>query len=62
MLFEPVGAEEGTVRKIGVEIAATSNGAVEVVAGLEADQEIIVSGAAALDDGAKVIRFGGFEN
>lgn len=60
MVFEPSGADEGTVTAQPVEINATTTGAVQVVAGLTSGQEIVASGAAALADGDTVRRFTGF--
>ena len=60
MVFEPTGADEGTVRRTPVTIQPTARGAVSVTSGLSAGQEIVASGAARLEDGATVRRFGGF--
>ncbi|MFC3615612.1 efflux RND transporter periplasmic adaptor subunit [Lutimaribacter marinistellae] len=60
MVFEPAGADQGRVTRTAVEIAPTNRGTVEIVAGLQASQEIVVSGAEQLDDGARVRRFTGF--
>lgn len=62
MVFEPAGADEGVVKRIDVEIQPTSTGAVEVVSGLSAGQDIVASGAALLADGETVRRFTGFSN
>ncbi|UWR23591.1 efflux RND transporter periplasmic adaptor subunit [Sulfitobacter sp. S190] len=62
MVFEPAGAAEGTVSRVPVEITPTATGDVAVTAGLQDGQEIVVSGANQLDDGAAVRRFTGFAN
>lgn len=60
MVFEPAGAETGKVTKVSVTLQPTENGMVQVLDGLEAGTEIVVSGATALADGAEVRRFTGF--
>jgi len=60
LLFEPAGADEGTVKRVDIEIVPTPDGAVQVVSGLDEGQEIVVSGAALLSDGDQVRRFTGF--
>ncbi|NDV52730.1 efflux RND transporter periplasmic adaptor subunit [Salipiger sp. PrR003] len=60
MLFEPVGATEGTVRLVGIQIEGGEDGTVSVISGLEPGQEIVASGAAILDDGETVRRFTAF--
>ncbi|MFP7672551.1 efflux RND transporter periplasmic adaptor subunit [Marivita sp. S0852] len=62
LIFEPVGADEGTVRRHPVEIEADAYGKVRVIAGLEPGQEIVASGASQLSDGDRVKRFTGFTN
>ncbi|PVA07396.1 efflux RND transporter periplasmic adaptor subunit [Thalassorhabdomicrobium marinisediminis] len=62
MLFEPAGAEVGTVRATPVEISPTDRGTVEVTAGLQPGQEVVAIGGAQLSDGAQVRRFTGFED
>lgn len=62
MVFTPAGADEGIVTKTPVRIAATERGTVAVVDGLDAGQDLVVVGGAALDDGAAVRRFTGFSN
>ncbi|WGW05930.1 efflux RND transporter periplasmic adaptor subunit [Tropicibacter oceani] len=57
MVFEPAGADEGSVTRTPVQITPGDNGTVEVIAGLQDGQEIVVSGANQLDDGATVRRF-----
>ncbi|MEM1374496.1 MAG: efflux RND transporter periplasmic adaptor subunit [Pseudomonadota bacterium] len=61
MVFEPTGADTGTLRRQEIEIAATISGAVQVTSGLEAGVEIVAAGAALLSDGEAVSRFAGFE-
>ncbi|MEM5542477.1 efflux RND transporter periplasmic adaptor subunit [Sulfitobacter sp. AS92] len=60
MVFDPTGAREGTVTRTEVEITPTARGDVTVIAGLSDGQEIVVSGASQLEDGAAVRRFVGF--
>ncbi|WPZ22473.1 efflux RND transporter periplasmic adaptor subunit [Sulfitobacter faviae] len=60
MVFDPTGAREGTVTRTAVEITPTARGDVKVEAGLSDGQEIVVSGASQLEDGAAVRRFVGF--
>lgn len=51
---------QGTVRSQRVEIEPTPRGQVFVTSGLEAGQEIVVSGASRVQDGQTVRRFTGF--
>ncbi|MEM9969945.1 MAG: efflux RND transporter periplasmic adaptor subunit [Pseudomonadota bacterium] len=60
MLFEPSGADEGTLRRVDVTIEPTPEGEVQVLSGLAEGQEIVASGAALLSDGEMVRRFDGF--
>lgn len=60
MVFEPTGADHGTVTRVPAEIATTERGTVRVISGLKDGQEIVVSGASQLKTGAKVRRFTGF--
>lgn len=62
VLFEPTGADEGTVQRVPITIRPDANGNVEVTSGLEAGQEIVASGATQLEDGDSVMRFTGFSN
>lgn len=62
MLFSPSGADEGTVSQVPVKIEPTNTGAVQVISGLEAGQEIVAGGAASLNPGDRVRRFTGFAN
>lgn len=62
MVFEPAGADEGRVNRVAVQIEPTPDGAVRVLSGLDAGQEIVASGAALLADGETVRRFAGFSN
>ncbi|MEM6388305.1 MAG: efflux RND transporter periplasmic adaptor subunit [Pseudomonadota bacterium] len=65
MVFEPEEGPDasavGRVRREAVEITPTGQGAVQVIAGLEAGQEIVAVGAALLQDGETVTRFSGFD-
>ena len=60
MVFEPAGADVGTVERRAIEIAASGSGAVQVIAGLESGEEIVAAGAPLLKDGEEVSRFAGF--
>ncbi|MFP7571134.1 efflux RND transporter periplasmic adaptor subunit [Marivita sp. S2033] len=62
MLFEPVGASDGTVTRHAIKIAPGLSGQVRVIEGLEPGQEIVASGATQLADGDRVQRFSGFAN
>ncbi len=62
MLFSPTGPDEGTVSEVAVDIRPTATGAVQVIGGLEAGQEIVSAGAAKLTPGDRVMRFAGFSN
>ncbi len=62
MVYSPVGAEEGTVRRVPVTIEPTQLGGVRVLTGLSGGEEIVVAGGAALADGQTVRRFSGFGN
>ncbi|WP_420584678.1 efflux RND transporter periplasmic adaptor subunit [Ruegeria sp.] len=62
MVFSPVGADEGTVRRVPVTIEPTQTGDVRVLSGLSDGDEIVVAGVAALTDGQAVRRFTGFAN
>ncbi|EAQ02120.1 efflux transporter, RND family, MFP subunit [Pseudooceanicola batsensis HTCC2597] len=60
MVFDPAGAETGTVTATPIDITATARGTVEVTEGLEPGQEVVAIGGAQLADGAQVRRFTGF--
>ncbi|QDC08637.1 efflux RND transporter periplasmic adaptor subunit [Oceanicola sp. D3] len=60
MVFEPAGAETGTVTATPVEITPTDRGTVAVTAGLEPGQEVVAIGGDQLADGTQVRRFTGF--
>lgn len=60
LLFEPAGADEGTVRRVDIEIEPTPEGDVQIISGLGEGQEIVASGASLLADGQTVRRFTGF--
>lgn len=62
LVFEPAGADEGTLKAVAVEILPDVKGQVQVVSGLEDGQEIVASGASRLTDGAAARRFTGFAN
>ncbi len=62
MVFSPVGADEGTIRRVAVEIEPTQTGEVRVLSGLSDGDEIVVAGGAVLTDGQAVRRFAGFAN
>lgn len=54
------GEDEGTVARTPVTITPTGDGRVYITDGVEDGQEIVVSGAGLLQDGATVRRFTGF--
>ncbi|MEM9812947.1 MAG: efflux RND transporter periplasmic adaptor subunit [Pseudomonadota bacterium] len=61
MVFEPAGADTGTVRRVDVEVApATSGPTLAVLSGLSGGEDIVAAGTTALDDGQSVTRFTGF--
>jgi len=60
MVFEPTGADTGTVSRVAIEVEPTPDGEVSVLDGLSAGQEIVVAGGAMLADGQAVRRFAGF--
>ena len=60
MIFEPAGAEAGTVTRAPVDVVPDRNGQVRVVSGIEPGVEIVAAGAALLNDGDTVERFTGF--
>ena len=62
MVFSPVGADEGTVRRVPVTIEPTQTGDVRVLTGLSDGDEVVVAGGAVLTDGQTVSRFAGFAN
>ena len=62
MVFEPTGADTGTVRRQAVQIAPLPNGSVRVLSGLSEGDEIVSAGGASLNDGQSVRRFTGFGN
>ncbi len=62
LVFSPVGADAGTVRRVPVTIEPTQSGDVRVLAGLSDGDEIVVTGGGALTDGQAVRRFAGFAN
>lgn len=62
MVFSPVGADEGTVRRVPVTIEPTQTGDVRVLTGLSDGDEVVVAGGAVLTDGQTVRRFTGFAN
>lgn len=62
MVFSPVGADVGTVRRVPVTIEPTQTGHVRVLTGLSDGDEIVVAGGSVLTDGQSVRRFAGFAN
>ncbi|EEE38459.1 efflux transporter, RND family, MFP subunit [Rhodobacteraceae bacterium KLH11] len=62
LVFSPVGADEGAVRRVPVTIEPTQSGDVRVLTGLTDGDEIVVAGGGALTDGQTVRRFDGFSN
>lgn len=58
MVFEPEGdGDTGRAVRVPVEIEADENGALVMVSGPEVGTEIVVAGAARIEDGARVRRF-----
>ena len=62
MVFEATEGGQGKVIRTPVEITPTERGKVAIKEGLVEGQEIVVSGASQLEDGADVRRFTGFGN
>ncbi len=62
MRFVPGEDEIGTLERVAVEVEADRNGSFNIVAGLEPGDEIVMTGAHAIEDGALVRRFTGFSN
>ena len=62
MVFEPTGADGGTVRAVPVEVEATEDGRLRVVSGVHAGMEIVAAGAGRVANGEVVRRFTGFGN
>ena len=62
MVFEPTGADEGTVRAVPVTIEASDDGQLRLIDGPEPGAEIVSAGAAQLADGQAVRRFANFGN
>lgn len=62
MVFSPVGADFGTVRRVPVTIEPTQTGDVRVLTGLSDGDEIVVAGGSILTEGQTVRRFAGFAN
>ncbi|MEO0750274.1 MAG: efflux RND transporter periplasmic adaptor subunit [Pseudomonadota bacterium] len=62
MVFDPAGADEGTVSKVAIETEPTNRGGLRVTSGVAPGAEIVASGAALLSEGQAVRRFTGFPN
>lgn len=62
MVFVPGDGDIGTIEQRALELAATREGAFRVLSGLEAGEEIVLTGVNALEDGLTVRRFTGFAN
>ncbi|MBE1284249.1 MAG: efflux RND transporter periplasmic adaptor subunit [Rhodobacteraceae bacterium] len=62
MVFDPTGADDGTVTWVAVTLEPSDQGQFKVTQGLSDGQEIVLTGGAALDDGQAVRRFTGFAN
>jgi RND family efflux transporter MFP subunit len=62
MVFDPAGADTGTVTWTPVQISATQNGDFRIAEGLSGGAEIVLTGGGALKDGQQVSRFTGFGN
>ncbi|MEM0976508.1 MAG: efflux RND transporter periplasmic adaptor subunit [Pseudomonadota bacterium] len=61
-VFEPAGADEGTITLTPVEIQPSDTGTVQIVSGLEVGQEIVATGGGRLETGMAVRRFNGLGN
>ncbi|MBX2806564.1 MAG: efflux RND transporter periplasmic adaptor subunit, partial [Hyphomicrobiales bacterium] len=59
MVFEPKGADEGSVRKVPVELATDDKGQFVLASDIEDGIEIVMAGASQLTDGQQVRRFTG---
>ncbi len=62
MIFSPVGADEGTVTWVAVDVTPTQHGTFRVTDGLEGEQEVVLTGGSRLNSGQAVRRFTGFAN
>lgn len=62
MLFDPGEGENGTVRRVPVELSTDPDGKFLAERGLDAGDEVVVAGAQGLEDGQAVRRFTGFAN
>jgi len=62
MVFEPTGADAGTLRKAPVELESHPDGRLELIEGPGPGTEIVAAGAMGLEDGQAVRRFTGFGN
>lgn len=62
MVFEPTGADQGSLRRVPVTIEPAQDGTVRLLSGVEPGQEVVGTGAAYLSDGDTVRRFSGFPN
>ena len=62
MVFAPTGADLGIVSWTAVEIEPNQFGNYHVISGLEAGQEVVATGGAAMTHGETVRRFTGFTN
>lgn len=60
MVFTPNGASEGVVQSRAVTLSPNRDGAFQLMSGLELGEEIVMTGAVALQDGQTVRRFVGF--
>lgn len=59
-IYEPAGADQGTVREVAVQVKPAQDGKSFVVSGLPAKGEVVAAGVAQLHDGETVRRFAGF--
>ncbi|MFZ5963708.1 efflux RND transporter periplasmic adaptor subunit [Thalassococcus sp. BH17M4-6] len=62
MVFEPVGADSGTVRQMPVELQTLENGMLALTQPPDSAIEVVAAGASRLEDGQAVRRFTGFGN
>ena len=62
MRFVPGDGDTGTLEEVAVSVAPTREGLLQITDGLAAGDEIVRTGAHAVEQGARVRRFAGFPN
>jgi hypothetical protein len=60
--FTPTTGDEGTLERRPIDIAPTREGRFQVLSGLEAGDQVVVTGVNEVEDGQTVRRFTGFAN